>query len=341
LKPTTIDPVGTGTVAATPTKRSTTWALRFVYHPVLRKVGRSLGVAFGVMVVSFSILRLAPGDPAQTILGETATPASLAAMRQKLGLDGSVLHQFRNYAVPLLHGDFGTSVTTGQPVWSVIKNSMPVTLSLIALAMGLALTISLLLAVPAARYRFGVPGLIFRLLTSVSLSIPVFFSGQVLILLLAVKWNLLPVGGYTPGFPGNLKYLLLPAVTACGPLVPILVRVLQSSVVYTTGQGFVETAQVRGISGPKLTWRYLLRPSLAPTIALSSYIVGSLFGAAMVLETVYNLPGIGQRLLTAVLGRDYPVVQGIVFIIGILVVVINLLGDLISGGLDPRAKVTR
>lgn len=313
-------------------------ALGVLHHPTLHRVKQSLLVAFGVMVVSFSVLRLTPGDPALAILGDNATLADIDALREELGLNGSAFSQFVDYAVPLFRGDFGSSIVTDQPVLDLIGASLPVTLQFITLTMVLALSFALLLAVPAAKYRFGIFGLLFRVGTSVSLSIPVFFSGQLLILLVAIRWDLLPAGGYRSGFPGNIEYLLLPALTACGPLVPILVRVLQSSVIDTMGQAFVETAQVRGLAGPRLIWRYLLRPSLAPTIALSSYIVGSLLGAAVVLELVYNLPGIGTRLLAAVFSRDYPVVQGIVLFIGILVVLVNLAADLLSGWLDPRAR---
>jgi peptide/nickel transport system permease protein len=337
------DAAGLVEVGASPasTRHRANWLLLVLYSAALRKTGRSLLVAFGVMVLTFSLLRLAPGDPAQGILGDTATPESIAEMRAKLGLTGSVLRQFKDYAVPLFHADLGKSIVTGQSVRGLIANALPVTLALIVLAMIFALGFSLLLAVPVARHRAGAAGLTFRVATSISLSIPVFFSGLILSLVFGLKFGLLPVGGYATAFPDNLRYLLLPAITACGPLVPILLRVLSSSVADTLDEAFVETAQVRGLRGYRLTWRYLIRPSLAPTIALSSYIIGSLFGAAIVLETVFNLPGIGSRLLTAVSARDYPVVQGVVLVLGILVVAINLAGDLLSGWLDPRARVTR
>lgn len=310
-----------------------------LHHPVLHRLGHSLLVAFGVMVLSFSVLRLSPGDPALAILGDNATPADIDQLRERLGLNGSIVTQFLDYVGPMLRLDFGESLITGQPVLDLLADSLPVTVLLIAMIMVLSFTIALLLAVPTARHRTGIFGVVFRVGTSVSLSIPVFFSGQLLILLVAIRWGWLPVGGYRPGFPGNLRDLLLPAITACGPLVPVLLRVMQASVVDTLDEAFVETAQVRGLRGRRLTVRYLLRPSLAPTIALTAYIVGSLFGAAVVLELVYNLPGVGTRLLTAVSKRDYPVVQGIVFAMGMLVVIVNLLGDIISGWLDPRARV--
>lgn len=312
--------------------------LALAQHPALRKVGRSLLVAIGVTTVSFSILRLAPGDPALAILGDNATEADIEAFREALGLNGSLLQQFLDYVGPLLRGDLGRSIVTNQRVVDLIRDAVPVTLALITVAMVLAFIVALPLSVPAAKYRHGVFGLVFRVTTSMSLSVPVFFSGLVLILLVALRFDFFPVGGYRPGFPGNLRYLLLPALAACGSLVPIFVRVLQSSVAETMEEAFVESAVVRGLSGPRLVWRYLLRPSLAPTIALMSYIVGSLLGTAVVLELVFNLPGVGTRLLAAVFSRDYPVVQGIVFVMGIIVVLANLLADLASGWLDPRAK---
>ncbi len=313
------------------------WVL-LTRRPALKKVGRALLVALGVTTVSFSILRMAPGDPALAILGDNATEADIEALRETLGLNGSLVIQFVDYVGPLLRGDLGRSIVTGQRVVDLLRDTLPVTLSLIMLAMVLAFLMALPLSVPAAKHRRDGIGLALRVMTSASLSVPVFFSGLVIILLVAVPIDFFPVGGYTAGFPGNLRFLLLPSLAACGALVPIFLRILASSVGETMEEAFVESAVVRGLSGPRLAWRYLLRPSLAPTIALMSYIVGSLLGAAVVLELVFNLPGVGTRLLAAVFSRDYPVVQGIVFVIGVLVVLVNLLADLASGWLDPRAK---
>ncbi len=196
-------------------------------HPIVRRGGRSVLVALGVMVLSFAILRLAPGDPALALVGDNATPEELEAMRERLGLNGSLPQQFAEYFLPLLRGDLGTSIVSGQPVADIVADSLPTTLWLISFAMTLALALSLALAVPTATFRFGAPGVLFRVVTSTLLSIPVFFSGQLLILLAAIRWGILPAGGYDPAFPANLGYLLLPALTACGPLVPILLRVLQ------------------------------------------------------------------------------------------------------------------
>jgi peptide/nickel transport system permease protein len=149
------------------------------------------------------------------------------------------------------------------------------------------------------------------------------------------------VAGYETRFPENLSYLWLPALTLSGVMVPIVARVLQSSIVDTLEQEFVESAIVRGVSALPFTWRYLLRPSLPPTISLLGYMIGQLFSAAVVVEIVFNLPGIGTALIVeGVLLRDYTVVQGIVLIFGFIVVFVSLLSDLVSGWLDPRTKLT-
>ena len=314
--------------------------VRLARHQLVTKIGRALLVALGVTTVSFSLLRFAPGDPAIAVLGDSATLADIEAFREELGLNGPLWRQFIDYIGPLLQGDLGRSIITGQRVNDLILDSLPVTMWLILLAMVIAFSVSLPLSVVFAKHRQDGIGLTFRVATSASLSVPVFFSGLILILLIATRVDALPVGGYSAGFPGNLRTLLLPAITLCGGLIPIFLRVLQASVSATMDEAFVESAVVRGLKGPKLTWRYLLRPSIAPTVALMTYIVGTLLGSAVVIELVFNLPGIGTRLLNAVFSRDYAVVQGVVFVIGMIVVLVNFAADVFSSLLDPRAKET-
>jgi peptide/nickel transport system permease protein len=202
----------------------------------------------------------------------------------------------------------------------------------------MALAMAMPLGIAAAYYRRGWFGQIFRIGSSVSLATPVFFSGVIAILIFAVQFNIAPVAGYRGAFPLNLRYLWLPGLVLCTVLVPILARVLQSSIADTMEQEFVESAIVRGLPRRLIFWRYLLRPSLAPTVALLGYMVGALLGAAVVVELVFNLPGIGTALIDAVLGRDYTTVQGILLIFGMIVVAVSFVADLASGWLDPRTR---
>lgn len=316
--------------------------LRPLYRAVqprwVRHLGRAVAVAFVVMCIAFVLIRLIPGDPVLMVLGDRATPESIAEYRQLLGLTGSLPEQFGRYLVNVLRGDLGRSLVTRLSVNATIARTLPVTLWLI----GLTLLIGTLLAVPlalvAALYRRSWFGHAFRVISSVLLATPVFLSALVAILIFSIMLGIAPVAGYDETFPANLGNLWLPSLVICGVLVPIFARVLQSSILDTLQQEFVETAVIRGLPQRLLIWRYLMRPSLAPTIGLLGYVVGQLLGAAVVVEIIFGLPGIGTELINAVMGRDYPVVQGIVFVFGLLVVLVNYIADIITGLVDPRTR---
>jgi len=314
---------------------------RVASSQIVRRFLQSLLVGFGVMVIAFGLLRFIPGDPVQLLLGDSATPELVETYRQNLGLTGSLPEQFINYTRNILRGDLGKSLQTGATVNSILARSLPVTLWLIVVTVVMALIFSLPLAVLAAVYRHTWFGHSFRIVSSVLLATPVFYSGLLLLLFFALQLKIAPVAGYSPKFPDNLRYLWLPALTLCGVMVPVLARVLQSSIIETLEQEFVESAIVRGLATIPFTWRYLLRPSLAPTISLLGYMIGQLLSAAVVVELVFNLPGIGTSLIVeGVLLRDYPVVQGIVLVFGLIVVLVSFLADVVSGWLDPRTRVS-
>ena len=315
-----------------------------VPHPLartLRHLARAVLAALGVLLVTFTLIHLIPGDPVEILLGDTATEELIAKYRKILGLEGSLFQQFTRYLRSVAQCDLGTSIQTAQSVNSVVARTLPLTAWLIAVTLVMALLMAIPLGVSAALLRGTWFDHAFRVATSVSLATPSFYFGLLLILLFAVRLGWAPVAGYQPGFPGNLQYLWLPALTMCGALVPILARVLQSSIVETMEQEFVETAIVRGLSAPVLVWRYLLRPSLAPTISLLGYILGQLLSATVVVEIVFNLPGMGTALVVeGVLLRDYPLVQGIILIFALIVVAVSFLSDTVSAWLDPRIRVS-
>lgn len=314
---------------------------RVASSQIVRRLVQSLLVGFGVMVIAFALLRFIPGDPVQILLGDAATPELVEAYRQDLGLNGTLPEQFVTYLSNVLRGDLGKSLQTRASVNSIIARTLPVTLWLIVVTVVFALVLSLPLAVLAALNRHTWFGHSFRIFSSVLLATPVFYSGLLLLLFFALQLKIAPVAGYTTKFPNNLAYLWLPALTLCGVMVPILARVLQSSLIETLEQEFVESAIVRGLGTIPFTWRYLLRPSLAPTVSLLGYMIGQLLSAAVVVELVFNLPGIGTSLIVeGVLLRDYPVVQGIVLVFGLIVVLCSFLADVISGWLDPRTRVS-
>ena len=304
----------------------------------LLRLGRAFLVSFGVMLVAFLLLRIAPGDPVATLLGDQATPEALAQLRVTLGLNGTFLEQLARYLGNVMHGNLGISLASNQPVIALIGRSLPVTLWLVVLTAAMALLAAVPLGMFAALYHRTWFGHAFRVAVSLMLATPVFFSGLLLILFFAIQLKVAPVAGYETGFPANMAYLWLPALTLCTVLVPLLARVLQSSVIDTIEQEFVETAVVRGLPRRVMMWRYLIRPSIAPTISLLAYIVGQLVGSAVVVEAIFGLPGMGTLLIEAVRVRDYPVIQGGIAVLGIFVVAVGYLSDVSGGWLDPRTK---
>lgn len=307
--------------------------------PVLRILGRAFLVSLAVMLVSFSLMRLSPGDPVTVLLGENATDESIATLREQLGLNGTFPEQLVRYLGDLVRGDLGDSVVFRTPVTTLITAAMPVTLSL----MLVTITMTLLLAVPIAVYVGQHPrskfATFFLVASSFFVSSPSFFVGLMALLIFAVWLGVAPVAGIQGTLPGAITYLWLPSAVISATLVPILARVLTASVVSTLREEFVEVAIVRGVRGRRFSWRYLIRPSIAPTLSLLSYIVGALFASAVVVELVFNLPGVGTLLVNAVAGRDYPLVQGIVLLSGVFVVIVSTIGDLITVRIDPRANL--
>ncbi len=305
-----------------------------------RRLARAVGVAFWVMVIAFGLIRLAPGDPVLARLGAEAPPAAIDKLRRDLRLDVDPVTQFVEYFVGLLQGRLGTSIETQRDVMEIILSSLPVTLWIIAVTIVMALTMAVPLALYIAMTRRAFVPYIFRASTSVLLAIPAFFTALIALIVFGLHYGIAPIIGYQPGFPANLKYLWLPALVICTHLVPVLSRVLHSSIVETMGEEFVETGVIRGVGRLRFYWFYLLKPSLAPTIVLLSYMVGVMIGSTVIIETIFSLPGIGRSLVGAVISRDYPLVQGSVLVFGILVVAVSLVGDVLANWLDPRVDMS-
>lgn len=305
-----------------------------------RRLLRAAGVALWVMVIAFCLIRLAPGDPVLARLGAEADPAAIDRLRRELRLDVDPVTQFAEYSWGLLHGSLGTSIETQRAVVDIILESLPVTLWIIAVSILLAVAMAVPLALYVAMTRRSVVPYVFRASTSVLLAIPAFFTALIGLIVFGLRYEVAPIIGYEPGFPGNLRFLWLPALVICSHLVPVLSRVLHSSVVETMTEEFVETGIIRGIGLTRYYWLYLLKPSLAPTVVLLSYMVGVMIGSTVIIETIFSLPGIGRSLVGAVIGRDYPLVQGCVLVFGLFVVAVGVLGDIIANWLDPRVGLS-
>lgn len=300
---------------------------------------RAISISFWVMVISFSLIRLSPGDPAEARLGAGAELEAIEQLREQLGLNKGALEQFFDYLTGLFRGDLGVSLVNGVSVLETIQRTFPLTLTYITLSVFFAFIISIPIGTIIGWSNRASSVYVFRGITSVIIATPNFFIAMVGILIFSVQRNWAPVFGYVSEFPENLKYLWLPVSINTLILVSIISRVLHTSVVDTKAEEFVETGIIRGVSRPRFFWFYILKPSLAPTVVLLSYMMGTMLGATVILETIFSLPGIGRELVGAVLANDYPMVQGILLFFGVITVFISFIGDLLAYALDRRVKL--
>ena len=254
---------------------------------IFGRFGRSISVSFWVMVICFLLLRLSPGDPVRIAAGADATEAQIQEMRHRLGLDQSYLIQFWTYFRDIFKGNLGVSLFSGRDVTEILGTHLPVTLMLIFLSIFMALVLALPLALAVALSKRQWVTYIFRAGTAISLSIPGFFLALIGLLFFGIKTTWAPAAGYVGTFPENLKFLWLPALVNCGSLVPVLSRVLHSSLMDTLDEEYVETGVIRGVRKIKFYWSYLLRPSLAPTVVLLSYMVGVMIGGTVIMEILF------------------------------------------------------
>jgi peptide/nickel transport system permease protein len=300
---------------------------------------RTISISFWVMVIAFSLIRLSPGDPAAARLGAGVEPEAVEALREQLGLNKGALEQFFNYMAGIFRGDLGVSLVNGVDVLETIQRTFPLTLIYITLSVFFAFIISIPIGTIIGWSNKASAVYVFRGITSIIIATPNFFIAMVAILIFSVQRNWAPVFGYVSEFPENLKYLWLPISINTLILVAIISRVLHTSIVDTKEEEFVETGIIRGVSRPRFFWFYILKPSLAPTVVLMSYMMGTMLGATVILETIFSLPGIGRELVGAVLASDYPMVQGILLMFGVITVFLSFIGDLLAYALDRRVKI--
>jgi peptide/nickel transport system permease protein len=314
---------------------STRWAS--LMRLFLIRLAQMLLVAVVVVLVAFLLVRLVPGNPAQAILGLRASPKAVAALTKEMGLDRSLPSQLALEFDRLLHGSLGASLAQpGQSVLGLIAPHLLTTLSVIACALAYSLVVGIPAALIGALGRFR---LIDRLLTTLAmilLALPPFLLGLVLLLVASLKLHLAPAGGWAGSWPANLRYLWLPGLALAGFVGPLIFRTARRAARDAAAQDFVEAALARGLSEPRVLLRHVLPNASLPVITLVGFNVGALLAGAVVIEAVFALPGIGTDLVNAVAARDYPVIQGVALLTGLVVVTANLLTDLLYALVDPR-----
>jgi len=310
---------------------------RFAY--ILRRLLQAIPVLLGVTVLVFFMIHLVPGDPARTMLGVHATPQRVAALHHEWGLDRSVPEQYWLYLKRLLHGNLGTSLFYRVSTSSLITGRLPVTLWLIAYGTVLSIVIALPLATLAATRKDRAPDHAVRAVPLVGLGFPPFWLGIMLLLAFALHLGrLFPVGGYGSGFFGPLHSMFLPALTVALGISPLLIRSLRASLLQVLESDYVTTARSKGLPERRVITRHALRNAVVSTVAVLGVNIAFLVGSTVVIEQVFALPGIGQLMISSILQRDFPVVQGVTLVFGIMVVLVYLATDVLHSLLDPRVR---
>ena len=305
---------------------------------LLRRLGQALFVLFVVVVITFSLLHAIPGDPARLILGKLASPAAVATLRHELGLDLPLTTQFVNQIIGLSHGSLGTSlVSRTQSVDGLVGPAFVNTLGLVAVALVISLVIGLSVGIIAGIRRNDGLDRGLQALMVILLSTPPFMFGMVL-LLVALRTKLAPAGGWNNSPADSLTYIWLPGLALSIALAPVIARSLRQSIRETFSQDFVEAAIARGLPRRRVVLRHVLPNSLLPITGLIGYSLGGLIGGAAVVEVVFNIPGIGSRMMSAVASRDFPVVQGIALVSAVAVIAFNALADAAFWLMDPRTR---
>ena len=290
-------------------------------------------VIFGVLLLTFSLLHLIPGDPVDVMLGESASVADRKALRADLGISKPLSTQFVSYVGGLLQGDFGQSIHTKQPIIELLKTRYPATLKLAFLALIIGLSIGVPMGIYAALHRGKWQDFIVTI-TSVRLSaMPAFWLGPILMLVFAVWFGWLPVSGME-----ETKSSILPAVTLGLGLSAILTRMTRTSMLEVLGEDYIRTARAKGLSEKAVIIRHALRAALLPIITIVGLQMGSLLAGTVITETIFSWDGIGRLLVESIEKRDYPVTQACVLVIALSYVLVNVVTDIAYRLADPRVK---
>jgi peptide/nickel transport system permease protein len=308
---------------------------------IFRRVLSTLPVMAIVAQFVFSLLYIAPGDPAAVIAGDQASPADIERIRQSLGLDRPFLVQFGSWVWRILHGDLGTSIFTNLPVGTMIAQRMGPTLSLMLVTLFMTIVIAVPLGVVAA-WKAG--SLIDRAIMTFAVlgfSLPVFVVGYVLAYVFALKFEWLPVQGYTPlteGFWPWLQNLILPAVALGCVYIALIARITRAAMLEVLQQDYIRTARAKGLGQGGILFVHALKNAAVPIVTVVGIGIALLIGGAVVTESVFAIPGLGRLTIDAILRRDYPVIQGIVLLFSFVYVLVNLLVDLTYTLVDPRIR---
>ncbi len=308
---------------------------------LVRRILLAIPTLFVMLTAIFVLVRLVPGDAASVILGDQASAASLAALREKLGLDQPVHVQYLAFLGKILTGDFGESLSSGRSVIREVLLVLPSTIELTVAAITIGLLFGLPLGVAAALSRNGWVDYVSRVVSLVGLSFPAFVSGILMLIVFAIQLNWFPVLGNTSGsgsFAERMRALALPALNLGIIMTAYVMRVTRAAMLGVLTEDYIRTARAKGVGPGQLVVTHALRNGLIPIITVVGLYFGTLIGNSVLTEIIFNRPGLGKLIIGALNARDYTLLQGLMIIFAICVIVVNTLTDLAYGLVDPRVK---
>ena len=308
---------------------------------ILRRLLGVIPVMVVVGVFVFSLLHLAPGDPAAIIAGDNATEANIARIRANLGLDRPLLEQFGKWTWATLQGDLGVSMFSNVPVTQLVEQRMGPTFSLAFTTMLVAVVIAITLGVLAAWKSGSLLDRAVMGLAVTGFSVPVFVVGYIMVYFIALQWRWLPVQGYTPMSEGLwpwLRHLILPSFALGLAYVALIARITRASMLEVLAEDYIRTASAKGVATLPMLLRHALKNAAVPIITVIGIGVALLISGVVITESVFNIPGIGRLVVDAISRRDYPIIQGVMIIFAAVYVLINLAIDISYSFLDPRIR---
>jgi len=314
---------------------------------IFRRLLSLLPILFGISLVAFLIMRFLPGDVAYIILSGgshdtvSVDPQAVAELRARLGLNESLPMQYVNWLIGIFRLDFGVSLWSNQPVLNEIVNRLPLSLELALISMVIALFIAVPVGMISAVYQNSWLDYLFRSISIFGLALPVFWLGTLIILALSVWFNWVPPLGYVKFSQNpwaNLQQMIWPAIVIGYANGAVISRMMRSSMLEVMREDYIRTAWAKGLDGRSVIFIHALRNAAVPVLTMTGAEFGFLIGGMVVMETIFTLPGIGRFLVDSILHRDYPVVQAIVLVLGLLFVLLNLFVDILVGFIDPRIR---
>jgi peptide/nickel transport system permease protein len=308
---------------------------------VLRRLLQAAVLIFFSATLVALFIHMIPGDPVSVILGEDVTPERADAVRRELGLDRPIYVQYGEWLLGLPRGDFGASLTSKRPIRQDLARRLPRTLELIAAASILSILIGVPAGVLAAQYHNRIPDIVVSISALIGISVPVFVTGTLFVLVFGIRLDVLPATGYvafSEDAVGHLKRLILPSLTLALLMSAIVIRMTRSSLLEVLGEDYVRTARAKGLGHRVVLYKHALRNALIPVLTVIGLQMGNMLGGSVLVEFIFNWPGLSTYLITAINQRDYPTVQAVILVIAFLFILLNLLTDLLYAVIDPRIK---